>query len=220
MIRFDDDGLVVAVVQDESSKAVLMVGYMNRESLARTLEGPHVWFYSRSRNELWEKGATSGNYLNVVDVKADCDGDALLVTASAEGPTCHTGATSCFQHNIEAVEGASATDSTLQSPAKQAAQTDAPDGASILAELVEVIRERAAKLPDGSYTAKLLREGTSRVAQKVIEEAGEVGLAAAAGTKDEVVSETADLMYSCLVLLQSTGVDIEDVWAELSKRRG
>lgn len=203
MIQFDDRGLITAVVQDSESKAVLMVAYMNREALARTLIGPHVWFYSRSRGELWEKGATSGNYLNTVNVSLDCDGDALLVTAVPEGVACHTGAVSCF-HNV--VEGKEESVNRV--------------GPGVMQVLAEVIHDRAVTMPEGSYTADLLKQGVSRVAQKLIEEAGETGLAAATGSLDEVASEMSDLLYNCVVLLESTGVSIDDVWAELGKRRG
>ena len=203
MIQFDDRGLITAVVQDSESKAVLMVAHMNREALARTLSGPHVWFYSRSRGELWEKGATSGNYLNTVNVSLDCDGDAVLVTAVPEGAACHTGAVSCFHNVVE---------SEVESVNRV--------GPGVMQVLAEVIHDRAVMMPEGSYTADLLRQGVSRVAQKLIEEAGETGLAAATGSLDEVASEMSDLLYNCVVLLESTGVPIDDVWAELAKRRG
>lgn len=203
MIQFDDRGLITAVVQDSESKAVLMVAHMNREALARTLSGPHVWFYSRSRGELWEKGATSGNYLNTVNVSLDCDGDAVLVTAVPEGAACHTGAVSCFHKVVE---------SEVESVNRV--------GPGVMQLLAEVIHERAITMPEGSYTADLLRQGVSRVAQKLIEEAGETGLAAATGSLDEVASEMSDLLYNCVVLLESTGVSIDDVWTELAKRRG
>lgn len=203
MIQFDDRGLITAVVQDSESKAVLMVAHMNREALARTLSGPHVWFFSRSRGELWEKGATSGNYLNTVNVSLDCDGDAVLVTAVPEGAACHTGAVSCFHKVVESEE-----------------ESVNRVGPGVMQLLAEVIHERAITMPEGSYTADLLRQGVSRVAQKLIEEAGETGLAAATGSLDEVASEMSDLLYNCVVLLESTGVSIDDVWAELAKRRG
>lgn len=203
MIQFDDRGLITAIVQDSESKAVLMVAHMNREALARTLSGPHVWFYSRSRGELWEKGATSGNYLNIVDVSLDCDGDALLVTVAPEGSACHTGAVSCFHKVVESEE-----------------ESVNRVGPGVMQLLAEVIHERAITMPEGSYTADLLRQGVSRVAQKLIEEAGETGLAAATGSLDEVAPEMSDLLYNCVVLLESTGVSIDDVWAELAKRRG
>lgn len=202
MITFDDRGLLTAVVQDACTKDVLMVAHMNREALKRTIAGPHVWFYSRSRKTLWEKGSTSGDFLDVVDLRLDCDGDALLVHAKPAGAACHTGKTSCFHVSL---------DQTIESTNRV--------GPGILYELAEVIRQRAVELPEGSYTAKLIKTGPSRIAQKVIEEAGETGLAAATGAKDEVPLEMADLIYNCLTLLESIGVSIEEVWAELARRR-
>ena len=202
MITFDDRGLLTAVVQDACTKDVLMVAYMNREALKRTIAGPHVWFFSRSRKTLWEKGSTSGDYLDVVDLKLDCDGDALLVHAKPAGAACHTGKTSCFHVSMDPKD-----------------ETTYRVGPGILLELAEVIHQRAVDSPEGSYTAKLIKAGPSRIAQKVIEEAGETGLAAATGAKDEVPLEMADLIYNCLTLLESVGVSIEEVWAELARRR-
>ncbi len=202
MIQFDDRGLITAVVQHASTGDVLMVAYMNREAFAKTLAGPHVWFYSRSRGELWEKGATSGNYLKFGGLAIDCDGDALLVKAIPEGPACHTGEDSCFHSEID-----KETSSKNRS------------GPGILQLLSELIHDRATSMPEGSYTTELLRQGVTRVAQKVIEEAGETGLAAAAGNSDEIAPEMADLLYHCLVLLESADVSVDEVWRELAKRR-
>ena len=203
MITFDDRGLLTAVVQDACTNEVLMVAYMNHEALKRTIAGPHVWFYSRSRKELWEKGSTSGDYLNVVDIKLDCDGDALVVLAEpVGGAACHTGKKSCFHQSVDA-------DS----------ESDRRIGPGILLELAEVIHQRAVEMPEGSYTAKMLASGTSRVAQKVIEEAGETGLAAATGDLESVPLEMADLFYNCVTLLESVGVPMDEVWAELTRRR-
>ncbi len=202
MITFDDRGLITAVVQDARTKDVLMVAHMNREALKRTIAGPHVWFYSRSRKSLWEKGATSGDYLNVVDLRLDCDGDALLVMAEPVNAACHTGEISCFHKSVDADE-----------------ETSNRIGPGILCELVDIIHQRAVEMPEGSYTAKQLAAGPSRIAQKVIEEAGETGLAAATGATDEVASEMADLIYNCITLLESVGIPIEEVWKELARRR-
>ena len=201
MITFDDRGLLTTVVQDVRTNKVLMVAHMNREALKRTIKGPHVWFYSRSRKALWEKGSTSGDYLNVVDLKLDCDGDALVVLAEPVGSACHTGAPSCFHNDVD--QNSDVTDRI---------------GPGILSELVDIIHQRALEMPEDSHTAKLLSAGPSRIAQKVIEEAGETGLAAAAGTTQEVVSEMADLVYNCVTLLESIDVPIEEVWAELARR--
>ena len=203
MITFDDRGLLTAIVQDACTNEVLMVAYMNHEALKRTIAGPHVWFYSRSRKELWEKGSTSGDYLNVVEIKLDCDGDALVVLAEpVGGAACHTGKKSCFHQSVDAD-----------------IKSDRRIGPGILLELAEVIHQRAVEIPEGSYTAKMLASGTSRVAQKVIEEAGETGLAAATGDLESVPLEMADLFYNCVTLLESVGVPMDEVWAELTRRR-
>ncbi len=202
MVLFDDRGLLTAVVQNVHTKDVLMVAHMNREALKRTILGPHVWFYSRSRKELWEKGATSGDYLNLVDLKIDCDGDALLVFVEPVGAACHTGELSCFHKLLD-----------------DDAEYNYRIGPGILHILEAVIHQRATDMPERSYTAKLLAAGPSRIAQKVIEEAGETGLAAATGANDEVAPEMADLFYNCVTLLESVGVSIDEVWAELAKRR-
>ena len=200
-LSFDDRGLIAAIVQHSETGEVLMLAYMNLEAYQRTLRGPNVWFYSRSRDELWEKGATSGNYLRFVDAKLDCDGDALLVRALPAGPSCHTGRVSCFYKDA-ATEAEHAT----------------RIGPGILAELAGVISSRAREMPDGSYTTDLLRSDITRVAQKVIEEAGETALAAATGAPN-VADEMADLLYHCLVLMQAADVELDDVWNALTDRR-
>lgn len=203
MIQFDDRGLITAIVQDANTKEVLMVAHMNGEALARTIAGPHAWFYSRSRKTLWEKGSTSGDYLKVVDLKLDCDGDAIVVLAEPiGGAACHTGKKSCFHRSVDAN-----TESSRRV------------GPGILIELAEVIHQRAVEMPEGSYTAKMLASGPSRVAQKVIEEAGETGLAAATGDLESTPLEMADLFYNCVTLLESVGVPLDEVWAELQRRR-
>jgi len=189
-------GLVPAIVQDSGDGTVLMLGYMNEEAFASTLETGRVTFFSRSKNRLWTKGETSGHWLEVERVSMDCDGDAILVLARAHGPTCHTGSRSCFADNRSF---------------KQAF--------SFLGELEGVIRERHAAADNAtSYTAKLLSGGTRRIAQKVGEEATEVVLEAAAGDSDRIVSETADLVYHLMVLLEACGLSLGDVVEELERR--
>ena len=200
-IKFDSNGLVAAIVQDAGSKAVLMVAYMNQEALEKTIEGPDVWFFSRSRNELWHKGATSGNYLRTVSVTPDCDGDALLVMANPVGPACHTGNQTCF----------------FEEPLVSNEST--PTTASIIDELAELIAQRKREMPEGSYTSKLFSDGPPRIAQKVVEEAGEVAIAAVAPDGGNATEEVADMLYHTLVLLAAKGIDIADVWSELAKRR-
>lgn len=189
-------GLVPAVVQHAHSGAVLMVGYMNREALRATLETARVTFYSRSRQKLWTKGETSGNFLETVAVSPDCDRDALLVQALPAGPVCHSGAPKCFP---EAIAG------------------DA-ESLAFLGMLERIIAGRFASHPDGSYTARLHAEGPSRMAQKVGEEAVELALAAVGGGNAEVLAETADLLYHVTVLLQQRGIALAEVIRELELR--
>ena len=205
MIELNEQGLVPAIVQDINTKAVLMLGYVNPGSLKRTMEGGQVWFYSRSREELWHKGEVSGNYMNLKQAFIDCDGDTLLFQVEPEGPACHTGNTSCFFTPLEKGEP------EFQRP---------EHGSGILEELFAVIQERKRDLPEGSYTAELLKAGTGRVAQKVIEEAGESALAAAQGNMEELPKEVADLLYHVLVLLAASDITPEAVWKELRQRRG
>ncbi len=179
-VAFDEAGLAPAVVQDARTGQVLMLAYMNREALEATLTTGEVHFWSRSRDELWHKGATSGNTMRVVDVAADCDGDSVLVTAEPAGPACHTGAATCFGD-------------------------DRPQGFAALEGLWATITERAATRPAGSYTVELLDGGVDAVSRKVLEEAGEVLLAAkdhaAGGSGERVAEEAADLLYHLLVLM-------------------
>lgn len=201
-LKFDDNGLIPAIVQDSRTREVLMIAYMNSEALEKTVEGPDVWFFSRSRNQLWHKGDTSGNYLKVAELRADCDGDALLVLADPLGPACHTGNRTCFFEE-PLVSNESATDAN----------------ASVLDELYRVIEQRKRDKPEGSYTTKLFEDGPPRIAQKVVEEAGEVAIAAVAVNGGNTGEEVADLLYHTLVLLAATDVDPAEVWAELAKRR-
>jgi phosphoribosyl-AMP cyclohydrolase / phosphoribosyl-ATP pyrophosphohydrolase len=190
------DGLLPAVVQHARTGAVLMVGYMNREAFRETLSRRHVVFFSRSKERLWEKGETSGHFLELADIRTDCDRDALLVTATPVGPVCHVGTATCFG------------DESLT----------AGERFAFLAFLESVIEQRIAGAPQGSYTARLFAEGPKRVAQKVGEEGLEVALAAVAETDDKVVSESADLVFHLLVLLRSRGLSFESVVAELQSR--
>ena len=225
MIQFNDRGLVPAIVQDAESGRVLMHAYMNEEALRRTLEGPDAWFYSRSRQELWHKGETSGNYMKVVEVEHDCDSDTVLVGVIPVGPACHTGAESCFDSGVlglDSLDARSTSDSLdSEGPLRRVDAEDMPKkpGPGVLADLLEVIKQRAEEKPEGSYTAELLEAGTGRVAQKVVEEAGEVAIASVSRTSDETASEMADLLYHSMVLLAAAGVPADKVWDELAKRR-
>lgn len=187
------DGLLPAIVQDASTGEVRMLGYMNRDALAATIETGKVTFYSRSKQRLWVKGETSGNVLETVSVAADCDDDALLVTARPKGPTCHKGSASCF--GDEAVQGT-----------------------GFLAALGAIVAERATASAEESYTRRLLDKGIKRIAQKVGEEGVETALAATAGDPAEVHSETADLLYHLTVLLEASGSDWQAVMDVLKDR--
>ncbi|HVW68337.1 MAG TPA: bifunctional phosphoribosyl-AMP cyclohydrolase/phosphoribosyl-ATP diphosphatase HisIE [Steroidobacteraceae bacterium] len=189
-------GLLPAVVQHAGSGAVLMLGYMNREALRTTFSRRHVVFFSRSKQRLWEKGETSGHVLELAGIRTDCDRDTLLVTAWPRGPVCHVGTATCFGDE----------------PATTAERL------AFLGALEAVIAQRATEKPDTSYTARLLSQGTRRVAQKVGEEGVEVALAAVAEPNDKVISESADLLFHLLVMLKSRGLSLERVVAELQAR--
>jgi phosphoribosyl-AMP cyclohydrolase / phosphoribosyl-ATP pyrophosphohydrolase len=190
------DGLLPAVVQHAKTGAVLMVGYMNREALRETLARRHVVFFSRSKQRLWEKGETSGHFLELAEIRTDCDRDALLVTATPVGPVCHVGSATCFG------------DESITNGERLA----------FLGTLEAVIEQRIADSPQGSYTARLFAQGPKRIAQKVGEEGLEVALAAAAETDDKVIAESADLLFHLLVLLRSRGLSLDSVVAELKSR--
>jgi phosphoribosyl-ATP pyrophosphohydrolase/phosphoribosyl-AMP cyclohydrolase len=191
------DGLVPAIVQDAAGGAVLMLGYMNREALAATRASGRVTFWSRSKGKLWTKGETSGNYLEVRSMAADCDGDTLLILARPAGPACHLGTRTCFGAN----------------PPRAAAEQ-----LTFLDTLQQLVAERIAHPVPDSYTAKLLAEGPRRVAQKVGEEGVELALAAVAQGDPEIVGEAADLLYHMIVLLQSKHLSLAAVVAELEAR--
>jgi phosphoribosyl-ATP pyrophosphohydrolase/phosphoribosyl-AMP cyclohydrolase len=192
-LKYDDRGLLPVVVQDAGSGAVLMLAFANREAVELTLSTGEAHFWSRSRQSLWRKGETSGNTLHVVEVTADCDGDALLVRARPAGPACHRGTRTCFEPNPARLE---------------------------LGWLAAVLEERRSADPAASYTARLLHSGIERIAQKVGEEGVETAIAAVAGRREGVVSESADLLYHLLVLLQASGVEPGEVAEELLRRHG
>ncbi len=191
--RKNPDGLLPAIVQDANTARVLMLGYMNEEALRRTRETGWVTFYSRSKQRLWKKGESSGNTLRLVSAAADCDGDAILVRAVPAGPTCHTGATSCF-----------------------AAEELGPE---TLGELAETIRSRSDSGPEASYTKRLLDGGVDAYGAKVLEEAEEVVRAARCEGKTRTVEEAADLLYHLFVLLRGQHIELGDVARELRRRR-
>lgn len=187
-------GLLPVVVQDADSGEVRMLGYMSRAALEATITTRFVTFFSRSRNTLWRKGESSGHTLALVDVATDCDGDALLVTARPNGPTCHTGSTSCFGDRLT-------------------------PGTGFIAELERVLIDRAGADPAASYTARLLNDGVKRIAQKVGEEGVETALAGVAGDDTELAGETADLVYHLTLLLQARGLRWQVVMDELRRRQ-
>jgi phosphoribosyl-ATP pyrophosphohydrolase/phosphoribosyl-AMP cyclohydrolase len=191
------NGLIPAVVQDAFDGRVLMQGYMSRESLTKSLDSGLVTFFSRSRQKLWTKGETSDNFLELVDVIPDCDGDCLLVQARPDGPVCHLGTPTCF---------------TSDEPT----HTDL----AFLAELERIIAKRDTERPEGSYTTRLLEEGVQRIAQKVGEEGVETALAAVAGTEEDLLNESADLLYHVLVLLRSRGENLPNLVDTLHARHG
>ena len=187
-------GLVPAIIQDAKTKNVLMLGYMNQEAYDKTIETKKVTFWSRSRNCLWTKGETSGNFLNLVGIKIDCDNDTLLVQAIPDGPTCHKGTDTCW------------------------GETNEQNPLLFLTELQDFINRRHEEMPEGSYTTKLFKDGVNRMAQKVGEEALETVIEATNGSDEKLVHEASDMLYHLIVLLTSKGMRIEDVAAELAKR--
>ena len=200
-MQFDDKGLIPAIVQHARSGEVLMLGFMNEESLRLTIESGLVTFWSRSRQSLWRKGETSGNLLRLIELRQDCDGDALLVLAEPAGSTCHTGEPSCFHRLLDGTP---------------AAERVPPS--SILTWLSDQIAQRAAERPEGSYTVKLLDGGVDRIGKKIGEEAAEVIIAAKNAAPSELTWELADLLYHSVVLLVQQGVSLEAIWAELRRR--
>ncbi|MFB3170496.1 bifunctional phosphoribosyl-AMP cyclohydrolase/phosphoribosyl-ATP diphosphatase HisIE [Neobacillus sp. 179-C4.2 HS] len=200
-IRFDEKGLVPAIVQDAETKEVLTLAYMNQESLTKTLETGETWFYSRSRQELWHKGATSGNTQTVISVKYDCDQDAVLVQVKPKGPACHTGAVSCFTEGV----------------VTERAATSLADY-QILQSLEKLIIEREQERPEGAYTTYLFEKGVDKILKKVGEEASEVIIAAKNRDKEELKWEAADLLYHLQVLLVEQGLPFKEVLKTLEER--
>lgn len=198
MIRFEEldavknaDGLVPAIIQDDRTLAVLMLGYMNKEAFERSVEEKRVTFYSRTKGRLWTKGETSGNFFNIVSITGDCDRDTLLIRVNPVGPACHNGTTTCFGNN---------------------------DNEGFIRHLQGVIRQRHADMPEGSYTTKLFNKGVNKIAQKVGEEAVETVIEAVDGNKEAMLYEASDLIYHLLVLLEATGCSIADLERELASR--
>lgn len=199
-IKFDANGLVPAIAQDAKTGAVLMLAYMNRESIEKTLETGYATYFSRSRQQLWQKGETSGHTQKLIAMRYDCDGDTLLLTVDQTGPACHTGHPTCFFNDIFV-------------------DVDAPATAAILEQDYQTIADRAAHPVEGSYTNYLLTEGVEKICKKLGEEASETIIAAMKGNREEITYEAADLLYHLMVLLYQQGVTLGDVWNELDRRR-
>ena len=195
-VKFDERGLVPAIVQNAKTREVLTLAYMNQESLARTIETGQTWFWSRSRNELWHKGETSGNTQQVVSLTLDCDRDAIVVLVDPAGPACHTGATSCFD-----------------------VSSDKQSIGAVLEQLYQLIHDRQRQRPSGSYTTYLFDEGLDKILKKLGEESAETIIAAKNEDGVRLVAEVSDLVYHMLVLLVARGVSLEEIARELEQRR-
>lgn len=204
------DGLVPAIVQDATTNEVLMMAYMNRESLKLSLESGETWFWSRSRQELWHKGATSGNVQKITSIKYDCDGDTLLVAVKPNGPACHTGEVTCFHNEIVGLP--------QQTDGENAAASPASGRFDVLAELESVIAERERERPEGAYTTYLFDKGVDKILKKIGEEASETIIAAKNKDNEELRLEVSDLLYHLLVLLQERKLPLDDIMSELSRR--
>lgn len=196
-IKYDEKGLIPAIVQDDVSRKVLMLAYMNEEALKKTIETKETWFYSRSRQELWNKGATSGNKQQVKNIAFDCDQDTVLLTVTPEGPACHTGETTCFYNFLD---------------------QNQPTTQDVIYRIVDVIENRRNNPVEGAYTTYLFNEGIDKVLKKVGEEASEVIIGAKNNDKEEIKWEVADLIYHTLVLLNMTDVSIADIKDVLYQR--
>ncbi|HEX3144866.1 MAG TPA: bifunctional phosphoribosyl-AMP cyclohydrolase/phosphoribosyl-ATP diphosphatase HisIE [Pyrinomonadaceae bacterium] len=203
-IKFDERGLVPAIVQDARTHEVLTLAYMNAESLKLTQQSNETWLWSRSRSELWRKGSTSGNTQRVIEIRRDCDSDALVVLVEPAGPACHTGNRSCFYRHLAGAE----IDPHFRHHL-----------GAILEDLFRLIENRKQELPQGSYTTYLFTEGLDKILKKIGEEASETIIAAKNEAKSALVSETADLLYHLLVLLVERGVSLDEVQDELNRRR-
>lgn len=201
-IQFDDKGLVPAIVQDAASKEVLTLAYMNQESLKKSIETRETWFYSRSRQELWHKGETSGNTQKIQDIRYDCDQDALLVLVTPEGPACHKGTYTCFSSSLD----------------NQEVAVNETDSVAILSELERIIAQREVERPEGAYTTYLFEKGVDKILKKVGEESAEVIIAAKNRDREELTNEAADLLYHLFVLLREQKVSFSEVTDILKER--
>ena len=237
LMKFDQEGLIPAIVQDAASGQVLMMAYMNREALDKTIASGETWFYSRSRQQLWRKGETSGHVQQVKAVFFDCDQDTLLVTVEQAGAACHEGYRSCFYRRLNADGQAeviatpvfdpqqvyglepAATPSRSELRTGESGAAAGELGAEVVTAVYEVIRQRQADRPEGSYTSYLFNQGIDKICKKIGEEAAEVIIAAKNRSRQELTYESADLLYHLLVIWREAGVEPSEIWAELSRRR-
>ncbi|MDO3413119.1 bifunctional phosphoribosyl-AMP cyclohydrolase/phosphoribosyl-ATP diphosphatase HisIE [Saccharibacillus sp. CPCC 101409] len=234
-VKWDAQGLAPAIVQDANTKEVLTLAYMNEESLKRSIQSGETWFWSRSRQEFWHKGATSGNVQKIVSLSYDCDGDALLVGVLPAGPACHTGRVSCFfnnaelEKNAEAAGGGTAEAESERVPGlePESGGAGAADGAGaagangrfdVLAELESIIAQRYIERPEGAYTTYLFEKGIDKILKKVGEETAESIIAAKNGDNDELQLEVSDLIYHLLVLLEERKLPLDRIMDELARR--
>jgi phosphoribosyl-ATP pyrophosphohydrolase/phosphoribosyl-AMP cyclohydrolase len=207
-LKFDDRGLIPAIVQDVATGRVLSLAYMNRESLELSLRERQTYFWSRSRGRLWHKGETSGNTHRIERLEADCDGDALLVSVKPDGPACHTGQVSCFFEELF----------NSVSPPTDADPSGKRQFLRTVDQLLQIIKSRKAEMPEGSYTTYLFSKGLDKILKKIGEESAETIIAAKNRSKSELMMESADLLYHLLVLFVNEGLEIEEVLGELEKR--
>ncbi len=198
-LKYSENGLIPTIIQDVYTNDVLMMAYMNEESLQKTIDTKKTWFYSRSRKKLWNKGETSGNFQEVKSIKYDCDADTLLIKVKPMGPSCHTGKNSCFYTSILEL-------------------SDDTSNNTILNELYNIIQHRKENPQEGSYTNYLFNSGIDKILKKVGEENAETIIAAKNNSKEELIYETSDLFYHLLVLLVNQGVTLQDIHTELEKR--
>ena len=194
---FNKYKLIPAIIQNKKTKKILMQGWMNKESFDKTIETKKVWFFSRSKDRLWQKGESSENYLNVEQIKLDCDNDSILIQVTPEGPTCHTLNESCFDNELD---------------------NDILDKNFSLQALEEIIEARKTEMPDNSYTTSLFNEGIKKITKKLGEEASEVIIASLAEKRSDLIYESADLIYHLLVLLANEDISLQEVVDELSSR--
>ncbi|MGG1877374.1 bifunctional phosphoribosyl-AMP cyclohydrolase/phosphoribosyl-ATP diphosphatase HisIE [Paenibacillus cisolokensis] len=213
-IRWDEGGLVPAIIQDADTRQVLMMAYMNQESLRLTLESGDTWFWSRSRQELWHKGGTSGNTQAVVSIDYDCDGDTLLIQVKPKGPACHTGKITCF-HNPVVMQRQDGSEPVQESSSSTAGVADR---FAVLGELEAIIAQREAERPEGAYTTYLFDKGVDKILKKVGEETAETIIAAKNKDNAELRLEVSDLIYHLLVLLQERKLPLDDIMDELARR--